>query len=116
VGASGEPVSLHHTSSSGGLGNIVILPWWIFGPLIILALVIVVASAVDDANHMPEWTAKADDEAAAWVHTTLPEGSTVLSCRHEEGSIFHCNARTAAGVVAFDCDGRGEHACETCNE
>jgi hypothetical protein len=36
--------------------------------------------------------------------------------RHEEGSIFHCNARTATGVVAFDCDGRGEHACETCNE
>lgn len=31
-------------------------------------------------------------------------------------SLIPCNARTAVGVVAFDCDGRGEHACETCNE
>lgn len=107
----------HHTSSSGAFANLfVILPWWIGGPLIVLAVVIAVAGAVDDANHMPEWTAKANGEAAAWVHAALPEGSAVLSCRHEEGSIFHCNARTATGVVAFDCDGRGEHACETCNE
>ncbi|MDP3768483.1 MAG: hypothetical protein Q8S13_10750 [Dehalococcoidia bacterium] len=108
-------MSLHDDGDDGIGGCLVFLPWYIGLPLLVLLLVAWIGYEIHVQRQLPTWQITATFDASKWAVRAWGEDAAVLACRHDAGSVFHCNARTSSGVHAFDCDGANGD-CEICNE
>ncbi len=112
-------MSLHSNSGGGGGfgGLLVLLPWWIGLPLVIGTCLYAEYEEGEVARQLPAWETAAKADADGWIRRIYGEDASVIQCRHEEGSIFHCNAKGPDGLFGFDCDGAAlMPLCVLCSE